>query len=385
MNNFCLKTASNICLPKFSSAQNQGKIVDYQKLSLLSLIQRIVDHHDRNALEELHNHRTIFICNGSEPMPFINFINRLRESTANKDWPGFNAFELADMAYNLTVDKFSNIPNKNVKPQGPHCRYYLKAYQKLMTKSFEKKQPEGQIEEECRAASVLQGLIRRQFYFSLLEAKRKLNPFWSRYNYGDKATKICVWLPVILKGHKRRAWLDKNVANIDPTHPSARQRMQEIIDQEFVKEKFIEFNENSIAQHIETSRIWHASDENFDLSLAKIVADEKAANIEKQRRSIRVLGKEKLKQLILIIFENIKYDENSDNKIAKDFGLSKATFSRFAGSKWSKKDSPPPDLWLNSAHVVSNHDAFREAAQEAGLWQQVQETLKKETFNSSEG
>ena len=80
-----------------------------------------------------------------------------------------------------------------------------------MNKSFKEKRPNGQLEEEDRAAKALQYHVRRQFYLSRLEAERKLSPFRSRYYWNIKGEKICVWLPVSLKDRKRRLWLENNI------------------------------------------------------------------------------------------------------------------------------------------------------------------------------
>ena len=92
-----------------------------------------------------------------------------------------------------------------------------------------------------------------------------------------------------------------------------------------------------------------------------------------------MLGKKRFKQLILRIFENIKSGEYSDEKLARDFGLSKATFSRFAGSQWHKKETPIPDLWLNTAKVLSQNSTFKKVTKETGFLKQVKATIEKGT------
>jgi hypothetical protein len=75
--------------------------------------------------------------------------------------------------------------------------------------------------------------------------------------------------------------------------------------------------------------------------------------------------------MILQIFDELPNDNYKDARIAREFNLSKATFSRFAGSKWSQNDSQIPDLWLNTAQIISKHDIFKELAEKAGLWEKV--------------
>jgi hypothetical protein len=111
--------------------------------------------------------------------------------------------------------------------------------------------------------------------------------------------------------------------------------------------------------------------------IGEIVAEEKAGRIKHQRRSIRALGKVALYRMILYIFENIGHSEYQDITVANTFGLSEATFSRFAGSQWNPSNSFIPDLWLNTAQVLAVHPDFKETALEAGVWEQVYKTLNK--------
>ena len=362
----------------------------YRSLSLIDLIKKIVANSDHQALAEFHHNRTLFSYNGSAPMLFIDYLNELRKSTAQREWPGRNAFEIADIAYDLTIDKFNNIPSENrltlvskkkntgnMKHQGSDCRLYFRAHFELITKSLKKKRPKSQLEEEYRASRALQGLVRRHFYLSCLEAERKLNPFWSRYYWDVKGIKTCVWLPVSLKGQQRRAWLEKNIDDPDPSRSEERRRIQAIINRKFVYERLIKIDEAVLVLNEDNSLVWPEPIEMAGISLAKVVAKEKAVNIRLQRRSIWALGKKRLKQLILRIFEDIGCDGYNDSKVAKDFGLSKATFSRFAGSQWFQKESSIPDLWLNTAQVLSSHSIFKDIAINMGIWNQIEGVLEK--------
>jgi hypothetical protein len=363
---------------------------DYRFLPLIKLIEKIVDNNDWQALAEFHNNRTLFYFNSRIPLLFINCLNELRKNTVKKQWSRRNASEIADMAYDLTLAKFVNLPDlaepqsandineKKMKHKGADCRYYFSAYLKYLKKLIEKEQPSGKIEEELLAAKAMQAFVRRHFYFSCLEAKRKSNPFWSRYYWKVKGVKICVRLPVVLKGRKRQVWLKKNIHDPDPSKPNERRRIQSIIDRKLMKERFIPINEAIHNPTEDKHALRHDLYEPIEISIPKIVADEKAMNIQKQRRSIRVLGQEKLKQLILRVFQDISHDDYNDGKIARYFGLSKATFSRFAGSRWKASNKRIPDLWLNTAQVLSTHPDFKEAAKQAGVWEQVEIVLNKD-------
>ena len=54
----------------------------YRTLSLVKLVEQIVDKGDQLALMEFHNHRTLFKCKDRPPLLFIEYLKELRESTA---------------------------------------------------------------------------------------------------------------------------------------------------------------------------------------------------------------------------------------------------------------------------------------------------------------
>lgn len=368
--------------------KKSNKKLRYRNLSIGKLVKEIVDKSDRLALQEFHNNRTLFSYNGGPPLHFIHYLNELRESW-KRVWTGRNAFEVAEKAYDFTIDKFSNLPRKkgssqrvksksgeNMKRRGADCRLYFKAFLEHITPSFETKPPAGQIEEEARAAITMQGLVKRHFYLSILEAERRANPFWSRYYWRVRGGTICVWLPVSLEGRERPEWLEKNIDNPDPLRQGESERIQAIISQKLARERFVSFNPDTHITKEEYSPPWSDSGETFEISLAQAVAEEKSRNIRRQRRSIGAIGKGKLKKLVLRIFDDISCDEYEDRKVARDFGLSKATFSRFAGSRWLPMGSAIPDLWRNTAEVISKHTDFEEAAKRAGVWEQVETALR---------
>jgi hypothetical protein len=222
----------------------------------------------------------------------------------------------------------------------------------------------------------MQGLVRRHFYRSLLEAERQANPFRSRYNWRVRGRTICVWLPVSLVGRERREWLEKNIDNPNPFREGERERVQAIVYSKLVRERSVDYTEDTDNSSEEKNLNGDDSGEIFTTSLAEVIAKEKARNIQLQRRSIKALGEERLRQLILRIFENLNCGEYEDGKVARDFGIAKATFSRFAGSRWFQKASAIPDLWRNTAEVLSENPIFEEVAKSAGVWEEVQNTLK---------
>lgn len=365
----------------------------YHNLSLVDLIHKIVNKNDRAAIEEFHKNRTLFSYNNGPPLLCIHYLNELRDSTVRRENHKLNALEIADIAYDLTLDKFTNlcddtkssvsVKNKgdsNMKREGPDCRLYFKAFLKCLDKSFEVTPPTSHLDEEARETRIIRGLVTRHFYFSCLEAERRVNRFWSRYNWKVNGRNICVWLPITLRGTSRREWLEKNIDDPNLPQLGGRQEIQAIINRKLVKERFVRIVD---ADHIITNEefeTWVGSNESFEISLAQAVAEEKSTNIQQQRRSIRNLGKEKLKQLILCIFNDIGYEDYRDGSIANDYDISKATFSRFAGSKWFEKIGGTevvtiPDLWKNTAKILAGKPAFMETVVTSGVARRLEEIL----------
>jgi hypothetical protein len=118
----------------------------------------------------------------------------------------------------------------------------------------------------------------------------------------------------------------------------------------------------------------------FGWNLADAVAQEKAENPNVLRPAIRKLGEQSIKQLILQIFAEIEYDDYDITRIASQYGLSKASLSRFAGSTWYEKmetDQPVtiPDLWKNTAQVLAGNPTFMQTVIDSKLADRFAEVL----------
>ena len=144
-----------------------------------------------------------------------------------------------------------------------------------------------------------------------------------------------------------------------------------MINQEFGGYKYISLNEELPVESEADSLFWTKQDEQEGIRLTEIIAAEKSADINKQRPAIRKIGPERLEQMILRIFEGLRQGEYLDAEIARTFNISKASFSRFAGKRWSSGSENIPDLWRNTARVIAKHEVFREMAQKAGVWDKV--------------
>ena len=369
--------------------QSSSRTIAYRSFSLVDLAAKVVEQEDPAALEEILN-RTLFHSAERPRLRFTEYLETLSIWALGKTWRSVKSIETADKTYDMTLDKFSNMTSApglqpvQMKRNGPDCRLYWRAFLDYVKKEFEKDPPAGHLEAEKRAAASLQRFVRRHFFLSFLEAERAANEFWSRYNWRVGNRSIILWLPRFLKGAERRKWLEKNIHDPNPDSPQERERIQAVIGRKLGTMAFVQMREDigtdpsgDIIDEISGSR-------HFGTELSQLVAKEKSADIENQRRSIRKLGKKNLKRLVLRIFKDIESGSFQDQQVAKDFGLSKSTFSRFAGSRWQSSGTDTiPDLWLNTAQVLASHEDFKAAAIEAGVYADVKKILNK--TNRSDG
>ena len=361
------------------------RLCSYQNLSLVDLTWRIVESADRSALSEFHDQRSIFMLRGSSPMLLVRFVEKLCRSAWVQKLAGQND-AVIELACDLTVDKFSHIPDeyqltKKCRQNGPDCRNYFRAFLRQMTRWSEGHPEVLPLLWELSAARIFQNHVVRNFRYSCLEARRSVNPTRSRYGWRLDGKVLYFWMPVTLPGSHRRGWLEDNVDNPEPCRPGERYRIQSIIDGQFGIARHVSINEarNHFSGESTTETplelLIEREISTTGLAIAKIIADEKAENIHKQRPAIGALGCSALRQLILNIFEDLSIGCYVEGRLASAFGLSKATFSRFAGSRWQNIEHIP-DLWANTAGTLARHKIFREAAYQAGVWEHVKEVLQ---------
>ncbi len=365
---------------------------DYRRLSLLELVMRIVYFSDKHALKELHDNRFIFRFGNGPLLRLAEYVDKLCNRTYKRWETWRNPFELRDQAYNQTIDRFSNMPPDNyieiskeekfsgrrLKQKGADCRYYFMAFLCRALKDFEANPPRSKIEQEARTATILTKHVERQFYkYCCKDAERNSNLLVSRYFWRRRG--CFVWLPSSMSGNEKRRWLDENIKNPEMMD---RETIQNIINDLLPMATLLSLDKPGIEStyYVEREQALPATltKERISNELPVVVAEHKIDNIEHQRPAIRELGKELLKRLILVIFEELSFGEYNSAEVARIFGLNKATFSRFAGSRWILDGGivrKIPDLWRNLSKVLASHPEFVEAAQEAGVWKHVERTL----------
>lgn len=357
----------------------------YQKATILDLARDIFHQADRNALRELHDNRTLFNSSTNGHVVMAEFLLELKSRDIAFQWCGRDSVAVG-LAYDLTLAKFLNLPpgRKNglegTADDSPDCRYYYKAFHDYVNQSLQKQPAATIIEIELRSAEVLQGMVTRHFYLSCLESRRRSMKLVRRYRWRVKGYSLTVWLPVQISGQECRTWLETNVGDVDPSRPGERERIQAVIDRLWARRRILSLDrlsqqEQAVSADNGLGRSF--TDEAIDThGLAGFVAQEKAENIADQRPTIRDLGPSRLKNLVTTVFESIAEDRYHAERIAGEYDLSKATFSRFAGSRWASDDDTLsdrdiPDLWRNTAHVLASHDDFVDVAKQAGVWDRV--------------
>jgi len=357
----------------------------YERATLLDLARCIFHRSDRKALRELHDNRTLFNSSADRRIVMAEFLLELKDRDVAFQWCGRDVVAV-DRAYDLTLAKFLNLPaaghngSHDDEDAGPDCRYYYRAFHDHATESSQKNPVSTVIETELRAAEILQGMVTRHFYLSCLECRRRTLKLVRRYCWRVDGHSLTVWLPIEMAGGRCRTWLEANVPDVDPSRPGERERIQAVIDRLWSRRRILSLDRMSQQEQVvsaDSSPGQSFVEEEISAhGLAGFVAEEKAETIADQRPTIRALGPSRLRKLIMTVFDSLAEERYNAERIAMDYDLSKATFSRFAGSRWASDNNASggrdvPDLWRNTAHVLASHEDFVAIAQQAGVWDRV--------------
>ena len=377
-------------LSSFPSLAPRASRANYGQMPLLDLVTSIVGDGDADALRELHDHRALFRSQDGRSVRLVEYVALLRENPLARRWCGYDDIVL-DQAANLTVDKFRNLPTASASGQdtpwqGPDCRYYLRAFVDYATARFKLEPPVSAVDAEIAAAEMLRTLVNRHFHLSCLESRRRAQRLVRRYLWRIDGRALYLWLPVEMPGGRCRRWLEAHIPDVEPRRPGEQERVQAAIDRLLGHPRFVSVGTahrtaNAIA--VEADPVGAMIAEEISVGgLARTIADEKAEGIEGQRPAIRQLGEERLRQLIQEIFDGLVRGDYQADRIAGRFGLSEATFSRFAGSRWrgdGAETAPAsvPDLWRNTAQALATNPDFVAAAKAAGVWKRVTDVLNR--------
>jgi len=278
----------------------------------------------------------------------------------------------------MTLQKFSVLKNCSNIFDGPFCNKQYSALAKKLKRYKKDSRVKSQLELEVEAESLLKRMLIMHIKYSWLEVCRKTNKLYNRYRWVLPEGIIELMKPIGISGSRFKKWLKGHIIGPNPNEKGEKFRIQREIDNWFGHSS--EENFDNISYMLNSEK-----EEDFDLKMypqdfSSLVANEKAENINQLRPSIQLLGSNKVRNLVLSILENIIYNDCNDNNIASRFGLSKATFSRFAGRDWRKNNNGDvPDLWRNIAQIVTNDPVFIEIAVSLGINSVIKEIsqLKK--------
>lgn len=365
--------------------------------STVGLVERIVEASDTLALKVLLDTRRLFRLKDSPPLLLPEFLLKLRDRLAPPDKFDIDEGRLADCAYDLTLSKYAELPEPSIdcpsQRTGIDCRNYYRAFLCIMERRMAHGKITTRLQEESEAGYLLQKLVYTNFLKSKLECGRR-TPFSVRYTWQIKGRKFYLWYPSYMTAMEFRTWLREHVKDIDPDYPGEQRRIQSLIDENFKRGSHISLDELG-ADHMPGSAEEYTSIEfleglSFVESLADTVAQQKAKHIDKLRPAIRRLGEKELKNLVLHIFTTLSAGEYNAAEVAKRFGLSKATMSRFAGSTWSEtagenEEPAIPDLWENTATVLRGNQAFMETVLASGFAGKVDKVLALVTARRGKG
>ena len=361
-----------------------------KKESTISLIQRIAEDSDVLALKVFHETRNSFYRNGRW-VRLVEFIRALKDGRLQEDEnqsSHISMNEVLDDAYNLTLAKFYNIPAMNrdaSKSQGNDesterftwnvdCRLYFKGLLNKIDRELMKELQISETDKESKVAMIMTRFVIKHFYLSKKECERR-NKNSTRYEWKVKGKTIYLFYPSHLSAKQFREWLHENITEVDPDAPGERDRIQEIIDRACHRGENIQIDDPEFIKRYgkEDPSLSLQSEESCLCDRLSVdVAKEKSQNLSMLRPSIRSLGKEKVYELVNRIFTDLQDSKYELSRVALDFGLSKASLSRFAGSDWlkdidNKSEKMIPDLWVNTAHVLAENPVLMETVRSAGF------------------
>lgn len=374
---------------------NTSCILERQESGLLELL-RIAGHADsQREIRTLTTEKTPFQLATNRWVGLSEYAHYLRECyfSGTRKSVEIHRLDIADRAYDLTLDKFTNVPqesdpdgvvveigSKNSLSTQTDCRRYYRALLRMVDRDLEQTQTSNMAETEMIVASAFQRFVRRHFFFSIREAQRQLNPHASRYTWSTPSGAMVLVMPTSMNGPERRRWLEERFGDIDARDPGAREQVQLVVDNELLRDVVVPLDAVSYELHDSGDLLsWAAYHEISIVGIAESLAREKSAQFECLRPAIRHLGKDGVYRLVHRVVRETSSGTLSEATLASEFNLSRPALSRFAGTRWRRDTGPGrrriPDLWRNLARVISHDEKLQEAARSVGVWESVKSYL----------
>lgn len=349
----------------------------YSILSTFELIEKISIQKDTDALNHFISNRKLLFF-GISRVLLPDYLQKLK---TNNYYPYLRIShwethleEKLDSIYDRTLQKFSLLKNYSNEKEGPHCDKQYESLLKQLNNYRTANPNHSELELEKEIEARFFRMVTRHLTYSWLEVCRITNRLYQRYPWELPNGTIELKKPRGIDGRDFTRWLKKNISNPDPTLKNEKYRIQKEIDDWFGHSSFIDFDS---IESVKLGEYVYEDSEQYPEDLPTLVAVEKSANLNELRPSIRSLGEEKVKQFVKKILESILYDENNDISIAKEFGISKATFSRFAGRDWKNNNNGEvPELWKNIAKIFTSNPILVEEAISQGIKPMIDNILK---------
>ena len=384
-------------LRKKDKKWSKSSFEELMKEPTYNLGQRIVINSDRLSLEVLLETRKLFRLKfEKEPILLPEFLLKLRDISARSDGYGRGNGTLSDCAYDLTMAKYSNLPdNSNHKttsdkcfPKATNvdCRNYYRHFLHVMDRLNDQGKFQTQAEQEVSAGKVLQRVVYRNFLRSKMECRRH-TPFSVRYMWRVDKHTFYLWYPSYLTAKKIRQWLEENVKVTNSERVEEQKRIQTLIDENFERGYHTYMDDQKVFGPSEMlimdkpSAVKFMESHMFVSGLSTAVAQKKVEEIHELRPGIATLGEKSLERMILQIFSDLSNDDYKAARIADLYGISKPTLSRFAGSQWFKKmgenkKNVIPVLWENTAKILAENDEFMETVVASGVAGELKKVLE---------
>ncbi len=348
--------------------------IKYSLLSTFELIEKIAAQSDLHSLNCFLSERKLLQLNRKRYL-LPEYLQLLR----NRKYYPFITIppnekkleEKIDLVYERTLFKFSILSTHAGEISGPFCDNQYRSLHKQVTMFIEANPNTAQIDLELEIESLIKKMVIRHLKYSWLEACRNINLLYQRYRWQLSSGTIELMKPISIKGRKFTKWLEEHIENPNPNDVREKQRIQKEINNWFGHSAEMSLDEenglrNTLHSNYDPMKL--IEEEYLGDKFFEKIAKEKSTNCHLLRSTIRNLGEVKIYQLVHKILSSFEYDEFNDTEIANEFGLSKATYSRFAGRDWKKGGIyEVPDLWRNIAHVVTHDPIFLEVAIDLGV------------------
>jgi len=338
--------------------------------------------------------RRLFYLLHEPPLLFPEFLMKLRDRTASLGAYNTHGCGLAECAYDLTLAKYSNFPEPIKKSSKLHkrslkgmridCRKYYRAFLQTFRRERKRLRIRSHSQEEFLAGIILQRLVLQNFFWSRKECERG-TPLSIRYAWEVDGRKIYLYYPSHMTAKEFKAWLKENVKDANPRAPGEKKRIQSLIDEQLGRDHHVSLDGTGIVRTLKAKEEPCTTDTQegymFGRNLAEAVAQEKVENIKKLRPGIRELGQDSVRKLVMQIFSALEHGDYELTKMAEQYGISKATLSRFAGSSWFEKMDgvqtvTVPDLWKNTAGVLAENPIFLDTVLTSGFGDKLKEVLR---------